>query len=57
MCKKPIEELAKTVHYELLPAATRQVIIAGWIRGGLLPKPLVEEMVPIQNRNKLKETA
>jgi hypothetical protein len=43
MYKKPIEELTKTVHYEPLPAQMRQVIIAGWIRGQLLPKSLVEE--------------
>ena len=36
MCKKPITELAKEVHYEPLPGEVRAVVIAAWQRGGLL---------------------
>jgi len=47
--KKPLEEIAKQVHYEPLPADIRTVVIAAWARGGLLPKGVVEEMVPAEN--------
>ena len=46
MYRKPVEELAKSVHYEPLPPEIRTVIIAAWQRGGLLPATVVEEMVP-----------
>jgi hypothetical protein len=46
--KKPIEALAKEVHYEPLPGEVRAVLIAAWARGGLLPKWVVEQMVPVQ---------
>jgi hypothetical protein len=45
--KKPIEEIAKTIHYEPLPGEVRAVVIAAWQRGGLLPKAAVEEMVAV----------
>jgi hypothetical protein len=44
--KKPLDEIAKAIHYEPLAPEVRAVIIAGWMRGGLLPKPTVEGMVP-----------
>lgn len=44
--KKPIELLAKEVHYEPLAPEVRAVVIAAWTRGGLLPAPVVEGMVP-----------
>lgn len=44
--KKPITEIAKTFTYEPLPGEVRTVIIASWMRGGLLPQATVEEMVP-----------
>ena len=34
MYKKPIEMLAKEIHYEPLPDEVRAVIIASWKRGG-----------------------
>jgi hypothetical protein len=46
MFKKPIEELAKEIHYEPLPGEVRAVITAAWQRGGLLPKAAIEQMVP-----------
>jgi hypothetical protein len=47
--RKSPEELAKsTIHYEPLAPEVREVIIAAWMRGGMLPKPTVELMVPAQ---------
>jgi hypothetical protein len=46
MYKKPIELLAREVHYEPLSGEVRAVVIAAWVRGGLLPKGVVEGMVP-----------
>jgi hypothetical protein len=46
--KKPIEEIAKTFHYEPLPPEVRALIIAAWMRGGLLPRLAIETMVPEQ---------
>lgn len=48
MYRKPIEELAKAVHYEPLAPEVRTVIIAAWQRGGMLPRATVEEMVPLK---------
>src|ERR1700735_4716089 len=42
--KKPIEVLAREIHYEPLPPEVRMVIIAAWKRGGMLPAAVVEEM-------------
>jgi hypothetical protein len=44
--KKPIEVLAREVHYEPLPSEVRAIVIAAWTRGGLLPKATIEHMVP-----------
>jgi hypothetical protein len=38
MHKKPIELLAKEIHYDPLPEDVRTVIIAAWSRGGLQPQ-------------------
>jgi len=47
MFKKPVEELAREIHYDPLPDDVRTVIIAAWTRGGLLPRATVEQMVPL----------
>jgi hypothetical protein len=44
--KKPIEVLAKEFQHEPVPGEVRAVIIAGWQRGGMLPRATIEEMVP-----------
>ncbi|MGC2224045.1 MAG: hypothetical protein WA624_17695 [Methylocella sp.] len=46
MYKKPIEIIAKEIHYEPLPDEIRAVIIASWKRGGMLPAATIEQMVP-----------
>jgi hypothetical protein len=46
MYKKPIELLAREIHYEPLPGEVRAVAIAAWTRGGLLPRAAIEQMVP-----------
>jgi hypothetical protein len=46
MYKKPIEAIAKEIHYQPLPDEIRAVIIASWKRGGMLPAVTVEQMVP-----------
>jgi hypothetical protein len=46
MCKKPIEEIAKSIHYEPLPDEAHTLIVAAWQRGGLLPRAAVEQSVP-----------
>jgi hypothetical protein len=44
--KKPIQVIAREIHYEPLPEEMRAVIIASWKRGGLLPAAMIESMVP-----------
>lgn len=46
MYKKPIEVLAREVHYEPLSPEIRTVVIAAWTRGGLLPRAAIEEIIP-----------
>jgi hypothetical protein len=46
--KKPIDVLAREIHYEPLAPEVRMVIIAAWKRGGMLPAAAIEEMVPEQ---------
>jgi hypothetical protein len=46
MYKKPLEEMAKAIHYEPVPVEVRAVIIAAWQRGGLLPRAVIEQMIP-----------
>src|ERR1700730_16393024 len=48
--RKPIEVLAKEIHYHPLPDEVRTVIIASWTRGGLLPRATIEQMVPATQR-------
>lgn len=45
--RKPIEMLAKEIHYEPLPGEVRVAVIAAWKRGGMLPAGVIEEMVPV----------
>lgn len=44
MYKKPVEVLAKGIHYDPLPGEVCAVIIARG-SGGLLPKAIVEQIV------------
>lgn len=44
--KKPIAEIAKDIRYDPLPGEVRAVIVAAWERGGMLPRPAIEAMVP-----------
>jgi hypothetical protein len=44
--KRPVEELAREIRYEPLPAEIRTVVIAAWVRGGLLPAAAIAEIVP-----------
>jgi hypothetical protein len=46
MLKKPIDEIARQFQYEPLPPETRTIVIAAWVRGGMLPKPVIERMIP-----------
>jgi hypothetical protein len=46
MYKKPIDVIAKEFQYEPLPGEVRVAVIAAWTRGGLLPKVIVERMIP-----------
>jgi hypothetical protein len=46
MYKKPLDVLAREVHYQPLPAEVRAVVIAAWARGGLLPMPAIKAMIP-----------
>jgi hypothetical protein len=44
--KKPVEVIAKEIHYEPLPGEVRAVVIAAWQRGGSLPRAVVEQIAP-----------
>ncbi len=44
--KRPLEVIAREIRYEPLPNEIRTVIIAAWMRGGMLPAATVEQMVP-----------
>jgi hypothetical protein len=44
--KKPIEAVAKEIHYEPLASDVRAVIIAAWMRGSMLPRATIEKIVP-----------
>jgi hypothetical protein len=50
MYKKPVETLAREFRYDPLPPEVRAVVIAAWIRGDMLPKTAIEQMVPEQLR-------
>jgi hypothetical protein len=49
MYKKPVDALAREFRYDPLPDEVRTVVIAAWIRGGLLPKAAIERMIPARN--------
>jgi hypothetical protein len=44
--KRPLEVIAREIRYDPLPDEIRTVIIAAWMRGGMLPAATVEQMVP-----------
>lgn len=44
--KKPIDVITKQFTYEPLPGEVRTVIISSWMRGGLLPREAIEQMIP-----------
>ena len=44
--KKPIEVLAKEIHYDPLAPDVRTVIIQSWRNFGVLPAAAIEQMVP-----------
>jgi hypothetical protein len=46
MYKKPLELLAREVHYEPLPPELRIAVIAAWKRGRMLSSAVIEQMVP-----------
>jgi hypothetical protein len=46
MNRKPIEVLAREVHYEPLPGEVRAIVIAVWQRGELLPAAVIGKMAP-----------
>jgi hypothetical protein len=48
MYKKPIDAIAKEIKYDPVPDDVRVVIIASWMRGGLLSPATIERMVPAQ---------
>jgi hypothetical protein len=48
MYRKPVEVLAREIHYEPLPAKVRAVVIAALKRAGMVPALVLEGMVPHQ---------
>jgi hypothetical protein len=46
MYKKPIELLAKEIHYDPLPDDVRIVVIQSWKNFGMHPAAAIEKMVP-----------
>jgi hypothetical protein len=57
MYKKPIELIAKEIHYEPLPDEVRAVIIASWKRGGMLPAATIEQRWPRNSSSSTSTTA
>lgn len=53
MYRKPIDALAKEFQYEPLSPEIRTVVIAAWMRRGLLPK-MTEQMVPVNQSKPLQ---
>jgi hypothetical protein len=45
----PIDELAKNLHYDPLSVEVRAIVIATWERGGLLPRAVIEKVVPAKD--------
>ena len=50
MYKKPVEVLAREFRYDPLPPEVRAVVVAAWIRGDMLPRAAIEQMVPIASQ-------
>jgi hypothetical protein len=44
--KKPLDLLAKEIHYDPLAPEVRTVIIQNWRNFGMLPAATIEQMVP-----------
>lgn len=44
--KEPVEEIAKKFQYEPLDGEVRVTVIQAWARGGMLPRAVIERMVP-----------
>jgi hypothetical protein len=51
MYRKPIDAITKEFQYEPLSPEIRTIVIAAWMRGGLLPKATIEQMVPTSPRS------
>jgi hypothetical protein len=51
MYRKPLEVLAREIHYDPLPPEVRVAVIAAWTRGGLVPRAAIEQMVPKLTEN------
>jgi hypothetical protein len=48
--KKPIEAIAREIHYDPPPEDVRAVVIQSWNNFGMLPPAAVEKMVPRQEQ-------
>jgi hypothetical protein len=46
MYKKPVDAIAREIHYEPLAPDVREVIVRSWHNFGMLPAATVEQMVP-----------
>jgi hypothetical protein len=46
MFKKPDEVMAKEFQYDPLPPEVRITVTEAWVRGGMVPKALIEQMIP-----------
>lgn len=49
ICHKPLAEIVEGYAYDPLPGEIRAVVIAAWARVGLLPQPIIEQIVPAAN--------
>jgi hypothetical protein len=43
---KPIDVIAREFQFEPLPPEVRTVVIAAWMRGDMLPRAAIEQMIP-----------
>jgi hypothetical protein len=43
---KPVDQLVKEFRYDPLPPEIRTIIVAAWMRGGMLPAAAIAAMVP-----------
>ncbi len=46
--KTPMDAIVKEFRFEPLPPEVRTVVIAAWMRGGLLPAATIEKIIPAQ---------